>query len=386
MFSKAKRAILVPLVLFASSIAPGHVHAQGLNGFLPSPGHATVALSHTFESYDEYWEGGVLISDPTLGKVETGTMSLWIDIGLLENLALAANLAYVGSASDGPTPQREEGLQDRTFHLRYRFLSLEGDSFNHRFLASAGYRAPLAPYDPNRFVSIGDNTNDALFRLIYQLEMPNLLGAYLSTEFGYDIRNELAPDGMSFYGELGATYGKTTAGIGVLRTLADGGDDLGQPTFSFPGLGGRCSGSAESSTTGSPRRSESPAPPSPPSTGETWARPPGPPSPSWWSSRGSTVRQSCPGAPGRPPVSPPHSVSPAGPHPSAFVDRVSLPLGGSIFRGPPPPADDESRTPCRNGAGEGRPGPLRPTDYAMISHSEIWLATGGNTSPPCPGP
>lgn len=211
--------------------------AQGLNGFMPDPHHVTIALSHTLESYDEFWMGTREVSDPTLGEIETGSVSLFVDVGVCRNVAVTANLAYVDAASDAPAPLAASGLQDRTFLLRYRFLQM-GSSLRHAFVAGAGVRAPMAHYEPNRAVALGDETTDALFRLVYQIEGDFLDGTYLAAEFGYDLREDDTPDGMSIFGELGATIGRVSPSVSILRTLADDGFDIGDPGFTFPGLEG----------------------------------------------------------------------------------------------------------------------------------------------------
>ena len=95
----------------------------------------------------------------------------------------------------------------------------------------------MAPYEPNRVVALGDETHDALFRFIYQLQSGVLDGGYLSADLGYDNREDDTPDGMSLYGELGVTIGKFSPSLAVARTWADGGSDIGDPGFTFPGLG-----------------------------------------------------------------------------------------------------------------------------------------------------
>jgi hypothetical protein len=225
---------LLVTVLLLFGVEP--THAQGMNGFFPGKGNATMAISHTFESYDEYWVGTESISDPTLGEVETGSVSLYADVGLLEDLAINANFAYVDVSSSGSAPVSDNGLQDRTFLLRYRFLQLEGSGLEHVFVAGVGLRAPMAPYEPNRVVALGDETHDALFRFIYQLQFGVLDGGYVSGEFGYDLREDDTPEQTSVYGEAGVTIGRFSPSLAIYRNWADGGFDIGDPGFRFPEL------------------------------------------------------------------------------------------------------------------------------------------------------
>jgi hypothetical protein len=230
---------VAPVALAVLLVVPGApARAQGLNGFLPGAGHATIALSHTLESYDAYWMGGRLVADPALGRVETGSVSLWFDLGLAENVSLVGNLAYVDVASDAAPIRTANGLQDRAFLLRYRFASLENAGWRHSFVAGAGVRAPASPYVADATVALGDGTHDGVFRLVYQVQADFVAGAYLATELGYDLREQDAPDGASLHGELGAGAGRVSIAGTVTRTWADGGSDIGDPGFKSPGLGG----------------------------------------------------------------------------------------------------------------------------------------------------
>jgi hypothetical protein len=214
---------------------PHTAAAQG-NAFLPRAGGATIAVSQTFEYYDEFWRGDEVVSNPGLGRVETGSATVWMQAGLTDDLALAANFAYVDVRSDGTDGLADQGLQDRAFLLRWRFLDTMPGGWHHSLVAGAGLRMPASGYDPNSPVALGDGTTDGLFRLVYQAQYDAFWGTYLAVEAGYDARESAAPDGASLRGELGATfYRLSLAGI-LHATWADGGSDIGDPGFTFPGL------------------------------------------------------------------------------------------------------------------------------------------------------
>ena len=215
-------------------LAAAPVGAQGLNGFLPRPGTATVAVSHTLESYDEYWVGSEAVSDSLLGRVETGTVSLWVDFGLTPDVALTAQLAYVDVGSDGLLQQTAAGLQDRGLMLRWRFLHGEAGGCRHSFVAAAGIRDAASGYEPDRAVAIGDHSRDGLFRMVYQIQADHLAGAWLSAELGYDLREGDVPQGLCVYSELGAVAGPAALSAMITRVWADGGPDLGDMAFTYP--------------------------------------------------------------------------------------------------------------------------------------------------------
>jgi hypothetical protein len=223
-------AILVAAMLAAG----GSARAQGLNGFLPEPGAVTLAVSHTLESYDEYWVGTASVTDSLLGKVRTGSVGLWVDLGLASDLALTVQLAYVDVASDGILGQTAAGLQDRGLMLRWRFLDREAGGGRHALVAAAGIRQAAAGYEPNRMVALGDGSHDGLFRLVYQVQADRLAGAWLATELGFDVREGDVPDGMSLNAELGAGVGRAALSLSATRVWADGGPDLGDAGFTYP--------------------------------------------------------------------------------------------------------------------------------------------------------
>lgn len=223
------------VVLGAVLAASGSARAQG-NAFLPDAGHATLAVSHTFETYDEFWVGADRVSNPGLGRVETATTSLWLQAGVLEDLAVLANFAYADIRTDGAGGMQDQGFADRTFLLRYRPVHAQRAAWRHSLVLGAGARLPASGYDPDGPVALGDGTNDALLRLTYQAQRDSFRGAYFATELGYDVRGEGAEDAWLLHGEVGATFARLSLGTSVSGVWSDGGTDIGEDGFTFPGL------------------------------------------------------------------------------------------------------------------------------------------------------
>lgn len=231
---RVMRAWCAGLVTLAASA--GTAQAQG-NAFLPGGGSGVVAVSHTLESYDEFWRGDEKVHNPGVGRVETGTVSLWMQAGLTDDLAVVANLAYVDVRTDGTMGFQDQGLGDRMFLLRYRFVDVTtGGGWRHSLVAGAGARLLASGYDPNGPVALGDATQDGLGRLVYQAQLDRFWGTYLAIEGGIDFRDSEAPDNMSVRGELGATIHRLSLAGALEGVWADGGSDIGDDGFRFPGL------------------------------------------------------------------------------------------------------------------------------------------------------
>jgi hypothetical protein len=231
---QADKTARVALSLGLAAIAAwcGAARAQG-NAFLPPAGGATIALSQTFEYYDKFWMGDNEVSDPGLGRVETGSVTVWMQAGLLEDVAVVANFAYVDTRTDGTAGMEDQGLQDRTFLLRYRLLNSERGSWRHSLVAGAGARLPSSGYDPSGPIALGEGTNDGLLRLVYQAQLDSFWGTYFAVEGGYDVREAGAPEEMSFSAEAGATYSKLSLAASMIGSWSDGGLDIGAPGFAF---------------------------------------------------------------------------------------------------------------------------------------------------------
>lgn len=214
------------------ALSPLPVHALDLNGFFPEKGKLDLAFSFTTESYDEFWRGETKTSTPPfLGEVENESTALWLRYGLTDRFCLIANLPYVDSTSDGSMGLSQSGAQDLTGLLVFKALEA-GSAVRHRVIVAAGGRTPASDYQGDSPVSIGDDSTDGLLRLVYQLEAN---GFYVSQQVGYDLRGDDVPDGFPFYTEAGYTVGRVTFSGLYLNYVADGGTDIGEPGFTFPG-------------------------------------------------------------------------------------------------------------------------------------------------------
>lgn len=229
-----KRGLVCSLVALA--VLHTSADAFNLNGFLREEGRGDVALSYTFESYDEFWVGKQSgPTPPTLGEIETNSVSLWGAYGLNDRVTLFASLPHVDTEGDGTSNLSESGLQDLSLMAAYRF-GTTGSDIRHQFVGAFGLRTPGSDYVSDAPIAIGDSTTDLLFRFVYLLQRGSF---YFSQQIGLDARGEDAPDSYPLYTELGYTVGRATFTVSFDKLIVRDGFDIMGPGFSaaeFPNL------------------------------------------------------------------------------------------------------------------------------------------------------
>jgi len=216
-------AVILAIAALAVASPSG---AMGINGFMPERGQGDVALSYTSETYDEFWVGKTKVPVPNGGKVDTKSTAVWVQWGLTGDLALVANLPYVDVKSDG-FGLKDSGLQDLSVLLKVRFFSSGGS----HLVGGLGVRTAASNYESNLPVTLGHNTTDVLFRLVYQYQTESF---YFSQQVGYDLRNKDAPNDYPLYTELGFTVSRVTFSGFYSRLITTNGTDIGDPGFTFP--------------------------------------------------------------------------------------------------------------------------------------------------------
>jgi hypothetical protein len=222
---------LVRAVAAGLLAGPAHAVASDVNGFLEPAGRGAAVVSFTYESYDEFWMGTNKVSDPGLGRVRTNSTTFYTQYGLSDRVTLLANLPYVNTRGDGLAGFSESGLQDLSALLKVS-LAARGASARSSVVLAGGIRTIASNYEANKPVDIGDGTVDGLLRLVFMLQAGSF---YWSQQVGFDARGGEAPNGFPVYTEVGYTLGRATLSLLYNGYWADGGTDIGDPGFTFPG-------------------------------------------------------------------------------------------------------------------------------------------------------
>lgn len=209
----------------------GPVFSLDLDGYSPSRGEGTVALSFTSESWDEFWRGDTLVRNAGVGSADILSWTLWGRYGLTDRWTLIANLPYVDADSDGTMGFQQSSVQDLSVVAQYRLFESSLGTGTQSWSAAVGGRFPVGDYDANLPIDVGDGTTDVLTRLVWRWQGD---GVYVSQQLGFDLRSEDAPNHFPLYTEVGVTTGRLTWSGTFQWLLADGGTDIGDPGFTFP--------------------------------------------------------------------------------------------------------------------------------------------------------
>jgi hypothetical protein len=220
------------LTTFAVLALASLASAQGDTGFLRGEGRADVALSYSLDWYDEFWVGDTKVSDPGVGEIERSTLSLYAAYGLLEDLDLVVNAAYVESSSDGAggLPD-EDDPQDLVLGAKWRAYDTGAGAGRLSLFLAPAVKLPMTDYENNAPTAIGDGQVDLRFRGIAHYQVGAFWG---SLESGFDKRNGAPDDEIPFHLTLGGDVGPVTIMPFYSMVSSQGGIDISD----VPALGG----------------------------------------------------------------------------------------------------------------------------------------------------
>ena len=198
----------------------------------PIAGDSSVYGSYGFESFDEFYRGTTK-SDLPFGHLDQHTVTLGVEYGVTDDLALEFSSGYVRTDAGGGLGS-EEGMNDSNVTARWRFL----DEFapGNRALPSMAVSVTgvvAGSYDEDDFpLAPGDGSHAAGAGLhIGKLIGESGLGVF--TELGYHFREGRVPDQLLIFACLFQTIGDHfTISALYHQEAAQSGIDLGTPEFS----------------------------------------------------------------------------------------------------------------------------------------------------------
>ncbi len=234
----SQRLSLFTLLL---TLIPLPLLAQGLvDGFGKGKGNLDLALSYSWEQYDEFFVGSESVSEPGLGTITTQSVSLYGIYGLTSRLDVIVNLPFIAASASNNPELDESALQDLTLCIKGRFVTVPfGSGRQFKLFGSIGAMVPTTRYQIEAPIAIGHRSTNFDARLIGQVDFGT--GAFVAAQTGYILRSDVSIAGATidvpnaFDAIVRAGYGTRRVYGDVWANLRRSGDgtDIG-PGIPFP--------------------------------------------------------------------------------------------------------------------------------------------------------
>lgn len=183
-------------MLFCSSI-----FAQTANdGFSMKKGEICLVAGYGQSSWDEYWEGKLLRSNPNIGTFNSKMIMPMLGYGLSDKLNIFASLPHITTSSTAGYMTGMKGWQDFSLDAKYKLVKKQNKAGTFYTFVAAGFSLPSTNYVPDHLpFSIGLGAKTASARLILHYEHKTRLFATVQT--GYTLRSNITTDRQSYYND-----------------------------------------------------------------------------------------------------------------------------------------------------------------------------------------
>ena len=211
---------------------------------------ACLAVSYNHSSWDKYWENTLLRENLNIGTHTTQSAMAMLAVGVTKNLNVIVGIPYVWTQASAGNLKWQNGLQDASGWLKYRFVNVSGFSLH----AIAGASLPVGNYIPDFMpMSIGMQCKTATARLLASYRNKPT-GLYATASASYIFRSKVKIDRDSYQAD-GKLYNTNmvsvpnaydmSARVGYLKKAiqaeafvehgaCDGGDNIRRNDMPFP--------------------------------------------------------------------------------------------------------------------------------------------------------
>lgn len=207
-----------------------------VDGFMRGKGNLNTAVSYSFESYDSYYIGDSIVSNPNLGTISTQSIGVYVAGGITDYLDVVVSLPYVSAKADQGYWSSQRGFQDLSIYVKGRALKKDFGTIGElSVMAAAGLSVPISDYIPNAPVAIGHHSTNFDGRLILQHRLP--VGVFVMAQGGYIKKNNVTldtevevsvPDAWDYVAKVGGTYKIFYADAWINIRDARSGTNIGQ--------------------------------------------------------------------------------------------------------------------------------------------------------------
>jgi hypothetical protein len=157
------------------------------------PKTSCIALTYSQSSWENYWENSLKRNNPNMGTHSTYTYMPMLAVGLAKNLNAIASLPYIKTSTSAGNLLGQQGFQDVSVWLKYRWLRSKGFSLH----TALGGSIPVSKYVPDFMpMSIGLQSKTATGRAIANYTHSS--GMYLGLHASYTLRSNITIDKDSY--------------------------------------------------------------------------------------------------------------------------------------------------------------------------------------------
>ncbi len=195
-----KKIIYLLLVFFSVNLAA----QTPWDAILMNKKELCLAVIYDEASFNQYYEGEVLIENLNLGTFKRRSVMAMAAYGITNRIDIIAMAPYVSTSSTGGQLAGVSGIQDLTVAVKGKFLEVENDGGKLSLLGLVGLSTPLTNYLSDYMpYSIGLGSTEVNLRATAEYALNS--GFYGRASFAYHFRgySEIERD---FYYNNGAYY------------------------------------------------------------------------------------------------------------------------------------------------------------------------------------
>jgi hypothetical protein len=210
---------------------------------------ACLAVSYNRSAWDKYWENSMLRENLNIGTLTTQSVMPMLAVGVTKNINVIAGLPYVWTQASAGNLKWQNGVQDASAWLKYRFLNKSGLSLH----AIVGGSIPASNYIPDFLpMSIGLQAKTATGRFLASYR--HQTGIYLTSSAAYTLRSRIridrdayqadgrvyntnqvsVPNSYDFSARLGYLKKAVQGEAFIEHSACDGGDYIRRNDMPFP--------------------------------------------------------------------------------------------------------------------------------------------------------
>ena len=241
---KLKNNFLLTLLIGATTIG---FSQSPVSGFMKQKGKGAVALSYSFEKYNEVYLIPSLVKGvPVFEEVQNTSINIYSNYGITDKLEAVLSVPYIKSEGKGNATflaanefeNTRQGFQDATIFLKYKAYSFRTIEATYDLILSTGVQTPIGDYKADEglqsIIAIGNRGTKTTGLAILQVKLDK--GYFITGQAGYRISTNKVPSAFVSEAKVGYASSKIYVDAWFALQKSSKSVDILQPGFSgfFP--------------------------------------------------------------------------------------------------------------------------------------------------------